>query len=443
MGDFMLNDKTITLNAGDSLLDLRDKINATNSGVDSSGVSASVISVSDTEHYLVLTSTETGTDNTITFGATGQNVHNALGLTDAGTNQVSYEVQAAQDSIIRVNNLGVDITRSSNTISDVIGGVTLDLYDAQPDTEIVIDVEADLAAIKTAIVGFVDAYNGLKDFIDDQRDEIVRADGDDAAFGPLSNDSTLRQIESQLNAVLTATVDGLPNGFASLGQVGIDVNQGYRLEIDDDEFDENLLTNLDDIKRLFALDVSVSDSRLSVISVENTTGYDVDGNGETLPYYINIAGTDADGNITSANIANSQGTGAGGANDGSFVLDGNIVTATNSSGAEGLRMIFVGGANFTGVDDVEVRMTRGIADQLHSFFDDLSRIGGGIDDLQEVIEDQNTSLQGSVERIDARLEIQRQTLLTQFLAMEEAIFQMNTVRSQLDQQINALNGGDN
>jgi flagellar hook-associated protein 2 len=57
---FTLEGTTITLSAGDTLLSLRDRINAANSGTSPTGVSASIVSVSATQNYLVLTKDTAG-----------------------------------------------------------------------------------------------------------------------------------------------------------------------------------------------------------------------------------------------------------------------------------------------------------------------------------------------------------------------------------------------
>lgn len=437
-GDLEINGQTINIGSNDSLLDLRDKIN----NATDMGVNASVISVSDTESYLVLTSEETGVDNAITFGTGSQAVHNSLGLTSVGTDTAKTEIQTAQNSIIRADNLGVDIERSSNTITDVFEGITLDLFKSEENTEVVIDIEPDLNTIKTAIVGFVDAYNALKSFIDDQQSEVARTEGADPSFGPLNGDTTMRRISQKLSGIITSTVPGLDNGFSSLGQVGIDVNQEYLLEVDESELDSNLLGNLNDIQKLFGLDVSVSDSRVSVLGLEENTSYQVDGSGNPLPYYLSIAGTDGSGNVTAANLTTAAGSGAGGADDGSVTANGTILDVTSSSGAEGLSLAFIGDPGLGAVNDIEVTFTRGVADSLYDFFNDVSKTSGIIDDAKDDLLEQNENLTEDVTRIDQRLELQRATLTNKFLAMEEAMFRLDAIKQQLQQQIDALNGGD-
>lgn len=440
-GDFEINGRNITINASDTLLDLRDKINAVNSGANATGVTASVVSVSPTESYLLLSSEETGLSNTIDFGGT-QAIHNGFGLTTGGTNDAKNEIQAAQNSIIRADNIGVDIERESNTISDVFSGVTLDLFSAEADTEIVIDVDNDLNSIKTAIVDFTDAYNELKAFIEDQQSEVVREEGGDPEYGVLFSDSSLRSVETRLSQVVSGLIPGLEDGYSSLSQIGINIEEDYSLGIDEDTFDDALLNNLNDVRRLFSFDYATSDARVSVISVGANSTYTVDGSNNPEPYYLNIAGTDANGDVIDANLSTTATTGNGGLGNNTVAVTGKNLTALQDSPADGLKLFFNGDPNLGAVDDVEVTFTRGVADRLYNFFNDFSKVGGEADTLKTNILEQNDDYQGDITKIDTRLDIQRQNLEARFVAMETAMFQLNALRESLSQQIAAMSGDD-
>jgi flagellar hook-associated protein 2 len=441
IGDFEINGRNITLNASDTLLDLRDKINGVNSGVTATNVNASIVSVSPTESYLLLSSEDTGLSNTITFSGT-QGVHNSFGLTSAGTDTVKTEIQSAQNSIIRVDNLGVDVVRESNTIDDVFTGVTLDLFKAEPDTEIVVDIDNDLNAVKTTIVGFLDAYNGLKSFIEDQQSEAIREDGEDPAFGVLAFDSSLRSVETKLNSVVSSLIPGLADGFSSLGQIGISIEDDYTLGLDESTFDNVLLNNLDDVQRLFGFDYSTSDSRLSVISVGANSTYTVDGSNIPEPYYLNISGTDASGDVIDANLSTTPVTGNGGLGDNTLGVNGKNLEALSDSPADGLKLFFNADPSLGPLDDIEVSFTRGIADRLYNFFNDFSKVSGEADTLKTNLLTQNENYQEDITKFDARLDLQRQNLESRFIAMETAMFQLNSLRESLSQQLAALAGGD-
>ncbi len=59
-GDLLVNGKTVTISATDTLSSLRDKINAVNTGDDPSKVTASIVHYDTDDHRLILTSDEEG-----------------------------------------------------------------------------------------------------------------------------------------------------------------------------------------------------------------------------------------------------------------------------------------------------------------------------------------------------------------------------------------------
>ena len=424
IGDMELNGQAISVEATDSIEDLKEKINA-----NYNDVAASVISINSTEHYLVLRMKNTGAENSIDLGI-GSGLTESIGLTVSGS--IKNELVEPKNSIIRANNLGVDITRSSNTIDDVFQGLTIDLFSSEVGTQVVIDVENNLADIKQSLVDFVSSYNLLKDFIDDQRSQIVRKENGEPEYGALAFDQTLRAINQELAQVIGSTVDGQADGFASLGQIGITMNTAFRLEIEDGVLDNKLLTGLDNVKRLFEFQSTVSDARVSV------TGFNANTVAGT--YYLSIGGTDASGYVTSANIGSVQGAGVGGAEDGSAALNGIFINPTNETGATGLNLALNAGPNASGVDDIEVTVSRGLADRLFSLIDRIGKpVTGTIDQNIRELTGQNEELENRVAQIDQRLEITRASLTARFIAMEQAISQSNS----LLESLSALSKGGN
>lgn len=434
IGTFDINGQTINVDADDSLLDLRDKINASGGGV-----TATVVSASPTQHFLVVNSTQTGTVNNINFGA-GTATGDSLGFTD-GLGGIKNQLQAATDAIIRVNNLGVDVTRSTNTFDDVIEGVTIDLFRAEPNTEIEIEIENDLGAVKEQIINFVDAFNALKDFVDDQRLEKVRTEGGEPEFGALAFDTTLRTLSTQIGNLIGQTIPGQPAGAQTIGQIGIELNAGFRLEIDDDTLDNQLLTNFDNIKGLFEFNFKTNDSRVSLGGFNGRVSGQVDASGNPIPMFLNVGGTDASGNILSANFQTAAGLGLGGAADGSASVNGQQITGLDGTGANGLRLFYDGGASQPGVDGVEFTVTRGIADQLFFILDRyVSDSGSGtITDNEQNILRQNDDFTRRISDIEARVELFRARTVARFAAMEQAVLTANNMRESLTSAFESAN----
>jgi flagellar capping protein FliD len=265
-GDFDItvggNTVTVSYLGADTLSGLVTKINAaiTGSGgaVESAGTAASLMTDGDGVRLVI----------TNTSGA-------EITLTDT-------------DGLI--SGLGIDndlvIERDSNTVSDLFDGVTLTLFQAEEETKIKIDVEQDLTSAKTAIEGFVEAYNALKVFLNQhsQIDSTTGAAAEDA--GVLLGSPALFGVTTSLSSIFSVATSGVDDAFQVLAQVGItfvdnsDVGDSLlfnTLEISDTDLDEALLNNAADVKRLFAFDYSTSDSRVSLLGFDNKTTYDAAG----------------------------------------------------------------------------------------------------------------------------------------------------------------------
>jgi flagellar hook-associated protein 2 len=330
-GSFEINGRTIAIDAADSLIELRDRINAANSGDDATGVTASIVSISASEHVLVLTADETGTDASIGAADTAGGVLQSLGVLDGG-GAFADELQAAQNATIRVDGLAAVIERQGNTIDDVFSGVTLSLFKAEAGTTVQLDVERDLSQIKQAIVDFVGAYNDLRSFLNLQAQTDVPED-DETGAGILAGTSSLSDIRARLAASIGAAVQGDDPIFSVLAEIGItfqgaaqtgDPLSANTLKIDEARLDEALLNETEAVRELFAFGLSSSNSNVVLVGFNGNTSYSAGG------YQLNVAY--AGGSIVSANV----GGPADGSDDGSASVQGNVLTVLQG-GAEASR----------------------------------------------------------------------------------------------------------
>lgn len=413
-GDFTVGGKTITISSTDTLLDLRSKIN--NAGA---GVTASIVSADANTHYLVLTSSKTGTANALDFSAGGA-LTDQLGLTANGGADIKNELVEASNAEISVDGIS-GIVRSSNEINDVIPGVTLSLLKAEPGTTINLKVEPDLSSIKTVIGNLVTAYNEVRAYMTEQRTAADRNDDGtvgDNEYGALAYDQILRDIVSQLGEMAAATVEGAPDGYSSLSQIGIVMKSDYTLSIDETILDSKLLTNVEGIKDLFTFKSSVSDSRITVLN----RGSDSNGTNALV-----ITGTDASGNVTGATW-----------NGVAMTVSGKTLTAE-----DGTKIFFNGGPNLGTVSGLSVTMSSGLADRFYGYFDETSRASTGtiatqISDLQL----QNTDFKDRVDVIDARLAVYRVSLEAKYTAMEVALAKLKTLEDTIKSYTDSLNSGN-
>ncbi len=174
---------------------------------------------------------------------------------------------------------GVEVQRDSNSIDDLIPGVTLELL-SESQQPITMEITPDYEAVKEALISFVGNYNQLIRDVNiftrtDTRliEEIEYFTGEERTraserLGIFSAETTLDQLRQRL---ITITQNPYPTSaereIALLAQVGIATNavganigavnpsrlRGY-LEVDESQLDSQLATHFQAIKELFGSD---------------------------------------------------------------------------------------------------------------------------------------------------------------------------------------------
>ncbi|MCS6945809.1 MAG: flagellar filament capping protein FliD [Sutterellaceae bacterium] len=224
-----------TVQVGDSgtgtLQELRDEINA--AGV---GVRASLVNDGG-QLRLVLNASATGTAHAFT-------VEVGSGLTISFT-----QTQSAQDAQFSVN--GLALTSPSNTVKDVLEGVTLNLAQLG-SAEVVIDSAPE--KVKEAVAAFVKAYNDLESLIQ----ELTKYDPATKTAAILNGESTLRRIQTQLRELVTASRGAPPGDFERLSQVGIEIQRDGTLRLNDSQFTNAVAADAAKVARLFTATSAVA-----------------------------------------------------------------------------------------------------------------------------------------------------------------------------------------
>ena len=205
--------------------------NLINEATDNVGVTAGIVQESDTSVHLVLTSQNTGTANAI-----------SVAFTDSGDNPIAdplgmSQIQAAEDAQITIDNTYI-ITRSSNSISDAVSGVTFELL-AETASTTSMSIARDGDAITSAVSGLVDAYNTLMSSIGELRN------------GELNGDGTLRLIESQVRNMVGGVM-GVEGDYKYASQVGITFEKEGTLSFDSAELTTALETDREAVVDFFS-----------------------------------------------------------------------------------------------------------------------------------------------------------------------------------------------
>ena len=231
---------TVTVDStNNTLSQLADTINNQNIGV-----SASVIQDSN-GYRLALVSTASGApgDVTISGNTTGLSFTKAV----TGTN-ASLVVD------------GIPISSASNTVSNVISGVTLSLGSPSPSAPVTVNVNPDTTQATTAINNLVSAYNTVIGEINSQFN--VASDG--SGGGPLETDNSLRDVQAQLLGALSYSIPG-NNGIVNLASIGVNFNNDGTLSVDSGKLTSALSSNFSAVQNLLQNSTNGFSQNLSTV----------------------------------------------------------------------------------------------------------------------------------------------------------------------------------
>ncbi|TAK89942.1 MAG: flagellar hook protein FliD [Burkholderiaceae bacterium] len=315
---------SVTIAAGqDTLAGVRDAINAANIGV-----RANLIN-DGTGVRLALTTTEGGAANSIRLTVADDDATNT---NTSGLSQLAYDPTAVagsgknltqtspapSDASVKID--GVTITSTSNTLTNPVDGLTINLLDTT-DTGVTtaITVAKDPSAAQTAVDTFVKSYNALTN----QLQLLMAYNKTTGTAGPLNGDATARAVQSGLRSILNQTLSGVSGNYTTLSSVGISAQKDGTLSFDTSKFQTAAAANPTALAALFANVGQVTDSRVSFSSAGSSTS--------TGTFAINVTTPATQGNL--AGNASANLTITAGVNDSLTVsIDGTAATVTLTAG---------------------------------------------------------------------------------------------------------------
>jgi len=196
---------SVTINAGASLADVRDAINAAGAGV-----KASIVKDGDGVRLFV-SSLSSGANQAFRMAATDSdgNSNDAAGLSalafdptkTAGAGSNMTMVQRALDANYTID--GLALTSRTNTVTGALDGVDLS-FNRVTTAAVQINVKTDTEALKASTQKFVDAYNALNKILSDG----TRYDESTKTAGPLQADRSAVTMLQQIRSIVTDTVTG-------------------------------------------------------------------------------------------------------------------------------------------------------------------------------------------------------------------------------------------
>lgn len=256
---------SVTIDSTNNTLEgIRDTVN--NADI---GVRASIVN-DGSGFRLLFTSEDTGAANSLEIavsddegGDTDTDGLSQLAFNSAATN-LSQTV-AARDAQLTLN--GLAISSASNEVDTAIEGLSLTLKDTTSGVPVNMSVAHDEIAVRTAIVGLVEGYNQFIDVIN----QYSTFDEELGFGGILQGDATQRSVTSQLRQMITGSVTGVSDEFATLSELGITTLEDGKLEFDNTRLVEVVRDHFDDIAGMFAAVGKPSDSLINFYGSDENT----------------------------------------------------------------------------------------------------------------------------------------------------------------------------
>ncbi len=234
---------------------------------DDLAASASVI-YTGSGYTLVITSDETGVENAMEISVTdtGDGDNDDLN----GLSQLSYTAlaenltqnQLATDAAFSIN--GIAVTRASNTVDDVLTGVTLTLSGTNAGEPASLVISRDTDTVVEKVQDFVDKFNALQAII---AENTAFNPDNPAASGLLMGDTSTRNILTQMQSIFGQSIAGLESASVrSMAEVGITTNKDTgQLDFDSSVFISKLNADAESVAGVFADQGRTTDAQVEFV----------------------------------------------------------------------------------------------------------------------------------------------------------------------------------
>lgn len=309
--------------------------------------------------------------------------------------------QQAQDAQIVVD--GVTVNKASNSFSDVIPGVKIDLVSAAPGTTVTIGSSQPVDSIKQAVSDFVAAYNEMKA-------TLTAMTGTE---GSLRSDAGIRALVTKLGGLtstrLTYASDGSPT---TLAEIGVSTNRDGTLSLDSAKLSSVMASNPAAVEAMFNPGQR-SDNPL--IQITNAVGQVKGG-----VYTVTNATPGGSGSTAQATL------------DGGYTLPlgATGVQASFTSAAAGLSFDVLGP-----VASATITIDLGLQGALDAIKNELTASSGQLTASQTRLDNEKKSISDDKDKLTARDTAYRAQLTAQYTRMQGALSAFSSTQSYLSQQI--------
>jgi len=424
----------LTLTAGDSLQSVANKFNEVSSRT---GIQASILTVSPGTYKIIYTATKSGEVYNFDLSATAPAANAGIESDPSGVlGSVGFNAAIlGQNALFSID--GVALERETNTVTDVLAGVTLTLKQPSIPGNVKLDIVPDTTLVANAITAFSDAYNEFRVFAATQ--SLLGDDSKPTEDSVLYGNTVFRNIVSNVSNEITRIVAGITGSNPSqLVDVGITIENFPGNEenpetknifvVDPDKLKSALASNFDGVRKLFEYQQTSSNSNFVNFKRSNNLGaltsfsVAID---RTLNTYKATYTDPATAVVTTVDLEGTPISGGG------IGLKGKAGTIFDGS-----EYVFA----VAGDAMINVGISQGFGDRLYNLAALLVDVANG-SLTQEInaLTDAKTRNTEQITSIDDKLTAYREKLIQQYAALESALSRSNQLLSLLDAQSNARN----
>ena len=349
------------------------------------------------------------------------------------------QISTAQDAKFKYN--GIDITRSSNTIDDLILGVNLTLNKVDKDGETTnVNITQSTEGIMEDIKAMVESYNSLMNNIN----EATKYDSETGLAGTFQGVREITSITTELNKI----INGVSKDGKSLADFGITLTKDGLLTLDSSILNDMINTKFDEFKNFFSSETKFTNvtavgdkkiewndelkGKLTINGVEIDINIEkdfTDKDGKTLT---NGEAEKAKKNALLKAIANASGLSDISA---SFDKDGKLVL----KGSGGTDIEIKGESNFLTKLGLKEQKLDGKTEIIGGFFKGLNDTLNGLIGSEGSLTAYEESLTSSHKSLTASKEQRQKELDAKYTTMAEKWSQYDTIIAKLEAQMNTVN----
>lgn len=383
---------TVTTSASTTLTQLRDSINNATDNAEAS------ILYNGTGYVLVIKG-ESGASNEVRVtpsGGSSATLTNNFSYT-ASTKNLTQTVDGT-DASFTVD--GIAMTRSTNTISDLFNGYTLEL-EATSSSAINISSTQNLDNITALLSNFIDAYNAIYTNITEMSGAAF---SEDESTGPLAGDSLARSIQRELRSYTTKSLSGYEGGPYSMSLLGVQTNR-----------DGSLTLNTSVLKNSFAVAPKIVDAIFKNQLISDNAEVEVTSIGtDTKPGSYAISKTGSD-----------------------YFIDGVQMTAngtlyTSGSGDSNGMVMNIASSD---VSSANIYYGKSLMTKIDASLSNFLEFNGDINNRISNLTDKLSDFKDQKTNLDKRMATLTDRYALQFSSMEQSIAGLKETGNYLDQML--------